>query len=71
MSVVRCPFPWPSKALKSESSANDHLKRLLKEHKISEDQEKQAESEIQKITDGHIEKINEILKKKEAEIMEV
>jgi ribosome recycling factor len=50
---------------------NDHLKKLLKEHKVSEDDEKQAVAEVQKLTDQHIEKINEILKKKEAEIMEV
>ena len=50
---------------------NDHLKKLLKEHKVSEDDEKHAVAEVQKLTDLHIEKINEILKKKEAEIMEV
>lgn len=51
--------------------ANDHLKRLLKDSKISEDDEKQALAEVQKMTDGHIEKINDTLKHKEAEIMEV
>jgi ribosome recycling factor len=51
--------------------ANDHLKKLLKDHKVSEDDEKHAMTEVQKLTDQHIEKINEILKKKEAEIMEV
>jgi ribosome recycling factor len=50
---------------------NDHLKKLLKDHKVSEDDEKHGVAEVQKLTDGHIEKINEILKKKEAEIMEV
>ena len=51
--------------------ANDHLKKLLKDHEVSEDDEKQAVAEVQKLTDQHIEQINEILKKKEAEIMEV
>ena len=51
--------------------ANDHLKRLLKEHELSEDDEKHAIAEVQKLTDLHIEKINESLKKKEAEVMEV
>jgi ribosome recycling factor len=51
--------------------ANDHLKKLLKEHDVSEDDEKHAIAEVQKLTDHHIEKVNEILKKKEAEIMEV
>ena len=51
--------------------ANEHLKKLQKDHKISEDDEKQAVAEVQKLTDQHIEKIDEILKKKEAEILEV
>jgi ribosome recycling factor len=51
--------------------ANDHLKKLLKEHDVSEDDEKHALAEVQKLTDQHIEEINSALKKKEAEIMEV
>jgi ribosome recycling factor len=51
--------------------ANDHLKKLLKDHDVSEDDEKHALTEIQKLTDQHIEEINAALKKKEAEIMEV
>ena len=33
--------------------ANDHLKKLLKDHKISEDDEKHAIAEVQKLTDQH------------------
>jgi ribosome recycling factor len=51
--------------------ANDHLKKLLKSHEVSEDDEKLAVAEVQKLTDQHIEQINEVLKKKEAEILEV
>ncbi|MGE0454342.1 MAG: ribosome recycling factor [Vicinamibacteria bacterium] len=50
---------------------NDHLKKLMKDHEISEDDEKQALAEVQRLTDGHIARIDETLKKKEAEIMEV
>jgi ribosome recycling factor len=50
---------------------NDHLKRMLKDHEVSEDDEKQSMAEVQKLTDHSIEQINEILKKKEAEILEV
>src|SRR6266536_5589184 len=50
---------------------NDHLKRMLKDHQVSEDDEKHAVAEVQKLTDQHIEEINASLKKKEAEIMEV
>ncbi len=50
---------------------NDHLKKLLKDHEVSEDDEKHAVAEVQKLTDQHIEEINQALKKKEGEIMEV
>jgi len=51
--------------------ANEHLKKLLKEHELSEDDEKHGLAEVQKMTDQHIEEINSVLKKKEAEVMEV
>jgi ribosome recycling factor len=51
--------------------ANEHLKKLLKDHDVSEDDEKHALAEVQKLTDQHIEEINAALKKKEGEIMEV
>jgi ribosome recycling factor len=51
--------------------ANDHLKREEKDKKISEDELKQLENEVQKLTDEHIKSIEEILKHKEKEIMEV
>lgn len=51
--------------------ANDHLKREEKDKKISEDQLKEGEAKIQKMTDEHIKMIDEVLKHKEKEIMEV
>ncbi len=51
--------------------ANDHLKKLEKEKKMTEDDLKEAEKETQKLTDEHIGKIDEIIKHKEKEIMEV
>ena len=50
---------------------NDHLKKLLKDHDVSEDDERHALAEVQKATDQHIEEINAALKKKEAEVLEV
>lgn len=50
---------------------NDHLKKDEKDKKLTEDQLKDAESEVQKLTDAHIKMIDEILKHKEKEIMEV
>lgn len=51
--------------------ANDHYKRLEREHEISQDELHHFEAEIQKATDVHIAEIDEMLKRKEAEIMEV
>ena len=50
---------------------NEHLKKMLKDHEVSEDDEKHAAAEVQKLTDQHIEEINAAVKKKEAEVMEV
>jgi len=50
---------------------NEQIKKLMKEHEVSEDDEKHALAEVQKLTDQHIEEINAALKKKEGEIMEV
>lgn len=51
--------------------ANDHLKKLEKEKKLTEDELKEAEKETQKLTDEHIGKIDDLIKHKEKEIMEV
>jgi ribosome recycling factor len=50
---------------------NDHLKREQKEKKMTEDQLHDAEAEVQKLTDDHIKLIDDTLKHKEKEIMEV
>jgi ribosome recycling factor len=50
---------------------NDHLKRMLKDHEVSEDDEKRAVADVQKMTDQHIGEIDGIVKKKETEIMAV
>jgi len=51
--------------------ANHHLKKLVKDKEISEDDERHAEEEIQKLTDKFIAKIDELLAGKEAELMEI
>lgn len=51
--------------------ANDHLKKEEKEKKLTEDDRKRFEDEVQKITDKHISKIDDLIKHKEKEIMEV
>jgi ribosome recycling factor len=49
--------------------ANDRLKKLLKEHKISEDDERRALEDVQRITDQHVTFIDDIQKKKDAELL--
>jgi ribosome recycling factor len=49
--------------------ANERLKKLLKDHKISEDDERRALDEVQKITDQHVGMIDELQKKKDQELL--
>jgi ribosome recycling factor len=49
--------------------ANERLKKLLKDHKISEDDEKKGLDEVQKITDNHIRQIDDLQKKKDTELL--
>src|SRR5438309_6681350 len=50
---------------------NEKLKKMLKAHEISEDDEKRALDEIQKMTDKHINEVGDTLKHKEQDIMAV
>lgn len=50
---------------------NDALKKLAKDKKISEDDEKRALEEVQKMTDGEIRRMEELSQRKEAEVMQV
>jgi len=47
------------------------LKELVHEGEVGEDAEKRAEHELQKYTDDHVHEIDELVKHKEAEILEV
>src|SRR5262245_47151955 len=49
--------------------ANDRLKKLLKDHKISEDDERKCLDEVQKITDAHVALIDDLQKKKDGELL--
>jgi len=49
----------------------DQLKRMEKDHEISEDEQRRNSDEIQKLTDTHIKLIDDALQAKEAEIMQV
>jgi ribosome recycling factor len=49
--------------------ANDRLKKLYKDHQISEDDERRGLDEVQKITDAHIKTIDELQKKKDQDLL--
>ena len=48
-----------------------HLEELVKSGDVGDDDERAAEGRVQKLTDEHAAKIDDLLKRKEAEIMEV
>ena len=48
-----------------------HLEELVKDGAVGDDEERAAEARVQKVTDEHVAKIDDLLKRKEAEIMEV
>lgn len=51
--------------------ANEALKKLVKDKDISEDDERRAQEEVQKLTDRHVTEIDKLVTQKEAEIMTV
>ncbi len=50
---------------------NEHLKKLLKDHAISEDDERHAQTDVQKLTDRYIAEIDKVLQAKEADLLAV
>jgi ribosome recycling factor len=51
--------------------ANEHLKKLLKDHAVAEDDERHAQVDVQKLTDRYIAEIDKVLAAKEADLMAV
>jgi ribosome recycling factor len=51
--------------------SNDHVKKLLKDKKIAEDEERRALDELQKLTDGNMAKVYQLARAKEKEILEL
>ena len=50
---------------------NDHLKKLAKDQKISEDEEKRAQEEVQTMLNDEIQRMEEAARRKEADIMQI
>lgn len=50
---------------------NEAVKKLLKDKKITEDDDRKAHDEIQKLTDAHMQKLDQAVKSKEKEILEI
>jgi ribosome recycling factor len=51
--------------------ANQHLKDAVRDKTISEDEERRAEEDIQKLTDRHVAEIDKLLAQKEQELMQI
>jgi len=51
--------------------AIEHLKKLLKEHKVAEDDERRGQEDVQKLTDRFVAEIDKVLHAKEADLMAV
>ncbi len=51
--------------------SNEHIKKLSKDKKITEDEDRRAHDEMQKLTDGYIQKLDQAAKSKEKEILEI
>jgi len=51
--------------------SNEHIKKLLKDKLISEDEERRALDETQKLTDNYIQKLDQAVKNKEKEVLEI
>ena len=51
--------------------ANEHLKKLLKDKEISEDEERRAQDEVQKLTDRTVSEIDRLVQAKEADVLAV
>jgi len=50
---------------------NEHLKKRLKDHEVSEDDERHAQVDVQKLTDRYITEIDKVLQGKEADLLAV
>ena len=55
----------------ARKDGNDEIKRRQKDGDLSEDEARREQDEMQKLTDRHVQQIDDLLKHKEAEVMEV
>ncbi|PKL95225.1 MAG: ribosome recycling factor, partial [Gammaproteobacteria bacterium HGW-Gammaproteobacteria-8] len=51
--------------------ANQQFKDLLKDKNITEDEQRRSETEIQQLTDKHVERVDQMVAEKEKELMEI
>jgi ribosome recycling factor len=69
--TIRVPMPALTEERNLRREANEHLKRLLKDKEVSEDDERRAQDDVQKLTDRTIVEVDKLVQGKEAEIMAV
>ena len=70
--VVRAEAEGARVAIRNiRRDANNDFKELLKEKEISEDEDRRAQEDIQKLTNHFVEEVDKLLAVKEAELMEI
>ena len=70
--LIRLPIPQLTEERRKELvKVMRHLEELVRNGDVGDDEERRAETQVQKLTDDHVKRIDELLKHKEAEIMEV
>jgi len=70
--VVRSEAEGAKVAIRNiRRDANNDLKKLLKDKAVSEDEERRAQDEVQKLTDKYIAEVDKLLAAKESELMEI
>ena len=71
LATINSPEPRMLTIQPFDPSAIKHLEELVKNREVGDDDERSAEARVQKLTDEHTARIDDLLKRKEAEIMEV
>ncbi|MBA3968687.1 MAG: ribosome recycling factor, partial [Gemmatimonadetes bacterium] len=55
----------------ARKDANDEIKQRQKDGELSEDDSRREQDDVQKLTNQYVERVDELLKRKEAEVLEV
>ena len=70
--IIRLPIPPLTQERRNiRRDSNEHIKKLAKDKKISEDDDRKGQDEMQKLTDSYMKRLDESAKTKEKEILDI